>query len=165
MPFLGTSRYFQRRLQRWDDPPIQYQFVAIQLKDPGLANTNVIPLLLRLLGSSDDCNDNEPNTRNIAIRAFQSLVALRLMHPGHFESDGPGKEAAERVDRISSGAAAPAWFDIGAVQHREILMTMMKGKTGLFQLGDRVAAFVPPPPPSSLPSPVRFDLYVPPFPL
>ena len=138
-------RYFQRRLQRWDDPPIQYQFVAVQLKKPVFVTKVVLPLLTTLLGDSDDADTMDPHAssldRVVAVRAYQSLVALRAMQPECFK-DGPGAEVAARLDRIAAAGRVDEWKDAVAIQHEQILAAMVKGKTGLLQLGDRVAAYV-----------------------
>ena len=77
------------------------------------------------------------------VRAYRSLVALRAMRPEHFAKGFPCEEAGAALDRIASGPAASQWRDVCSDTHGAILVAMTKGKTGLLQLGGRVAAYVP----------------------
>ena len=89
LAFLDEVLYFQRRMTRWCEPPVQYRFIREDLTDENRCAAHVVAPLLRMLSGTSIA---------ARCRARNSLKTLTSPDAGYATSD---KTRAEIVDALT----------------------------------------------------------------
>eukprot|EP00041_Stephanoeca_diplocostata_P016540 m.326124 g.326124 ORF g.326124 m.326124 type:complete len:591 (+) comp20397_c0_seq1:240-2012(+) len=155
--FLDEVLYFQKRMARWIDPPIMYQFVTVSLPDHGFLDKDVAPFLtqalqnvtsekqsaLQNLGSGTEA-DRIQLSRVIATRAYQSFEALAQITPSYFDDANTTAQALVAAAGLVHRTGQT--HDARSQRQHQVLLGMERGKTGLWwqqeKASARVAAYV-----------------------
>lgn len=137
--FLDEVLYFQKRMARWLDPPIMYEFVTVSLPDHAFLDSDVTPFLIRAL-SGAGLDENEAHIRStLATRALQSFEALTQITPSYFASGAQASAAAQAlVSKAVHYSQMGPTQDTRSQRQSQILLGMERGKTGLWWQQEKV---------------------------
>ena len=120
--FLDEVHYFQRRADRWCEPPVQYRFLREDLVDPARCRNGAVAPLLRVLRGgvaptrADCADDPEAETdgncadtvgaRAAAWSRAKSSLEVLVSDPGRYALDGETRREVE-----AALSEADAWLN------------------------------------------------------